>query len=63
MGLFQYQAGSGRVLKKEDWVAGGFDSGRSVEVFYRVFPGTLSTFEYFRMFQVFLGIPDISGFS
>ena len=34
-------------MKKEDWVAGGFYSGRNVEVFYQVFPGTLSTLGYF----------------
>ena len=45
--FFRYWAGSGRLLKKEDWVAGGFYSGRNVEVFYQVFPGTLSTLGYF----------------
>ena len=60
--FFQYWAASGQLLKKEDWVAGGFYSGRNVEVFYQIFPGTLSTLGYFGMFRVFLGVPDISGF-
>ena len=36
VGFFQYRVGSG-------WVAGGLGSGRSVEIFYRVFLGTLFT--------------------
>ena len=47
-GLFHYRAGSGRVLKKS-WVAGGFGSCRSVEIFDRVYMGTLFTLEYFRV--------------
>ena len=45
VGFFQYWAGSGWVLKKS-WVASGFGSGRSVEIFDWVFPGTLLTFGY-----------------
>ena len=51
-----------RYWRKEDRSAGGFDSGRNVEVFYWVYPGTLSMLRYFRMLRVFLGIPYISGF-
>ena len=38
--FFQYPAGSGRLLKKSP-VVGRFGSGRSVEIFNRVFPGIL----------------------
>ena len=42
--VLKYRAGSSRVLKKSR-VVGGFGSGRSVEIFHQVFPGTL----YLRM--------------
>ena len=49
----QYWAGTGQVLKKS-WVAGGYRSGRSVEIFDRVFLGNLFTHGHFRTCRVFL---------
>ena len=58
--VFQYQAGSGRVLKK-GWVACGLELGRSVEIFDRVFPGTLFTLWYFRVYRVLIfGLPEMA---
>ena len=54
-GIFQYLAGLGWVLKKS-WVAGGFGSGRSVEVFNRVFLGYIWIC---RAFPGILGTPDV----
>ena len=45
----------GRVLKKSR-VAGGFGSGRSVEIFDRVFPGILGISGYFQV------VPGISRY-
>ena len=42
VGFFHNPAGSGRLLKKST-VVGRIGSGRSVEIFNRVFPGTLFT--------------------
>ena len=49
---FQYQVGWGQVLKKSR-VAGGLVSSRKVEIFDRVFPGTLFTLRYFGVLRVF----------
>ena len=63
----------GSSIEKKSRVAGGFGSGRGVEIFNRVFPGILFIIGYFRVFRVFPGIsvyflyfscpgiPDISG--
>ena len=61
IGFFQYQAGSGRVLKK-GWLACGLESGRSVEIFDRVFPCTLLTLRYFQVYGVVKVYP-IFGFT
>ena len=48
--FFQYQAGSGQVLKKSR-VVGGFRSNKSVEIIGGIFPGTF--FQVFWVFWVF----------
>ena len=58
VGIFQYWAGLVQVSKKN----GGFRSGRSFEIFDRVFLGTLFTLGYFRVYWVFQVIPNISGY-
>ena len=45
----------GQVLagyQKKSRIAGGFGSGRRVEIFNRVFSGILFTLGYFRVFRV-----------
>ena len=56
-----FNIGSGRVGYWTKYrVAGRVGSGRSVEIYDRVFPGIFFTLGYFRVCRVFLGI---SGFT
>ena len=61
VGLFQYSAGLGRVLKKCQ-VAGRFGPNRSVEIFDWVFSVTLFSLRFILIGQVFRVIPDISRY-
>ena len=49
-------------IRQGSWVAGGFKSGRSVEIIDRVFPSTLFTQRYFRVYQE-LKVYPIFGFT
>ena len=39
--------------------SGRFGSGKSIEIFFRLFPGTLSILRYFHVFWLFWGIPVV----
>ena len=52
--VFQYRVGSG--IGQNTGYRVGFGSGRSVEIYDRVFPGISFTLGYFRVFRVFSGI-------
>ena len=54
VGLFNIGSGIGRNT--------GFRSGRSVEIYDRVFPGISFIFGYFRVFRVFPGMLGIFGY-
>ena len=58
--VFQYQVGSGSGQNTGYRV--GFGSGRSVEIYDRVFPGILFTLGYFRVCWVFPGMSGIYGY-
>ena len=61
--VFQYRVRSGRVLDKIPGSGSGsvgFGSGRSVEIYDRVFPVIIFTLGYVGYFRVFLGLPTYS---
>ena len=60
-GFFHYGVGSDYKLKKGSYRV-GLGSGRSVEIYDRVFPGISFIFGYFRVFRVFPGILGIFGY-
>ena len=57
--VFHYQVGSGNGQNTGKRV--GFRSGRSVEIYHRLFPGIFFTFGCFRVFRVFWVFPGMSG--
>ena len=56
--VFQYRVGLGQVLEKIP----GSGSGRSVEIYDRIFLGIFFTLGYFQVFWVFPGILGISRY-
>ena len=58
--VFQYRVGSG--IGENTGQRVEFGSGRSVEIYDRVFPGIFFTFGYFRVFRVFPGISGYVGY-
>ena len=56
VGFFKMSGGFGSGFEKKRWVAGGLESGRSVEILDWVFPHTIFTLKYFRLSRVFPGI-------
>ena len=54
--VFKISGGSGSGFEKKKWVAGGLESGRSVEILDWVLLDTFFTLKYFRVSWVFLGI-------
>ena len=48
--VFSISGGFGSGIEKKSRLAGWFGSGRSVEIFYRVFPGILFIIGYFQEF-------------
>ena len=61
--FFSISVGFGSGIEKKGRVAGGFRSGRSVEIFVQVYLGTLFHLGYLGILGIpeMLGIPKMSG--